>query len=1053
MMIPTLTNIEQKTEGRRQTIKSNLVNILYPSKTSFSSVIENEFCKGSAIAPTLYHATVSICADLEYGLGREPITPIHDALNWRYTRFGNQAKQTVYAALLLNETGDCWQAKLSHPRADAKGKTIKYETPVGNGARLFLPVVPPDIRQRIADRYHVTVPLDGSFWNWVAQRPDIPRIWTEGGKKALSLLSQGYVSMALLGVNGGYRTVAGIPSLIPDVQPFAGDGTQHILAFDADEKSKTVQRVNGAIARFGSLLQKSGGNVTIAHWPSSQGKGIDDVIVQNGESTLHKILQQALTLNDWHLWQRLEHRLTHPIALRTTTADLSELDTTLFPDEGIVAIAAPKGTGKTKLQCNLLNDEWGALALSHRVTLCRNLCERMGLDYRGDILTTKTLGVTENGVYRIGIGSCVDALLAINPERFFGCDVFIDEVVQVVRHLLTSSTCAQDGKRPALLARFHELIKIARRVIVADADLDSATLQYLTELRDKGQSVFLVRNDYRPQGYPVTLLNAPDKTDITARILKDVDDLADGKVILITTDSKRSSKALSTLITNQFSSRRILVINAETSNGQEERSFIQTPDAVLKRGNYDVIIASPSMATGVSIEVQNVIQRVYGVFSGVSLTDADMAQALGRVRQPVERIVWCNRTGSNYSKVSRSTHAATLKTHLQTRTSATISLVRSSLREDTIHRIKTYDWQTDPHLNLFVQLEAERNRAMTHLRDALRIRLIHEGNHVTLCDRSTDTVAKGLLKQAKHSLKTLEAEAIAHAPDLSLEQRLILERKENLTLDEKRQLRKARMQDFYSLETVTTSDVLFDGDSRRQREIIALENLLYPAQALEKTAKSIQRQDDWEKGIIPWDISPMECQRWLRTYFGLQDFINPDKTWNRLDLVDYARRIRKRADDVRLGLNFTITPTMSDVQVVHQLLSQIGIKVTFSWSRTIPGLEGKKEKVYRIDTDQWRAIAAVLERRKKRRERQQEQKEQNLTQTPQTPTPADPLKSSGSPSIQERTIKKGVIQSQIKTDLPKNLKVLGLKTYGDKTHNSQHPTKVLDKGLDKEAIG
>ncbi|NJM48828.1 MAG: hypothetical protein HC860_23860 [Alkalinema sp. RU_4_3] len=41
----------------------------------------------------------------------------------------------------------------------------------------------------------------------------------------------------------------------------------------------------------------------------------------------------------------------------------------------------------------------------------------------------------------------------------------IDEVVQVLRHLLTSSTCRKDGKLPALLTRLRQLVQIARRVI------------------------------------------------------------------------------------------------------------------------------------------------------------------------------------------------------------------------------------------------------------------------------------------------------------------------------------------------------------------------------------------------------------------------------------------------------------------------------------------------------------------------------------------------------------------------------------------------------------
>jgi hypothetical protein len=497
--------------------------------------------------------------------------------------------------------------------------------------------------------------------------------------------------------------------------------------------------------------------------------------------------------------------------------------------------------------------------------------------------------------------------------------------------------------------------------------LNSATLDYLQTLRADSSSVFLIQNDYQPQGYPVLFLESPDKTEITARILDDAKTLTSGQVLLIATDSKRSSKMLSQLLNQQHPHARILLINSETSSGNDERRFIQTPDAVLQEGTYNIIIVSPSMATGVSIEAQNIISKVYGVFSGVSSTDADMTQALGRVRQPVERIVWCNRVGSNYSHVSRSSRAETLKHQLKQSTAATVSLIRSSLREDDLTYLQNYDWDQDPHLKLFVKIEAERNRSMVALRDALRIRLIHEGNEVTVQESKQNPSIKALLKDARDQLKTLEAEAIANAPDLSLEQRLILETKESLTPDERHQLRKAQIKDFYALETITTETVLFDANKRRQKEIIGLENLLFPHQALEKTAKSISRQTKWEKGIIPWDIASLECQRWLRNFLGLKQFLDPNKTWTRLDLRDCAQKIRQHANDVRQGLNFTVTDSLSDVQIVHQLLSQIGIKVTFKWSRKLPGLEGQKEKLYRLDAKHWKKIIEILSYRQNKK--------------------------------------------------------------------------------------
>jgi hypothetical protein len=141
----------------------------------FSSTIAQEFTQGSAIDPALFITSVRVVPDLIYEYGEVSETPIHDALNWKYTRFWiNRQPIATVAALLLNEDGSCWQAKLSRPRTDKKGKVCKYETPVGNGSRAFLPDIPTDIRQRIADRYQIEVPSNGSFWQWLCDHPELP---------------------------------------------------------------------------------------------------------------------------------------------------------------------------------------------------------------------------------------------------------------------------------------------------------------------------------------------------------------------------------------------------------------------------------------------------------------------------------------------------------------------------------------------------------------------------------------------------------------------------------------------------------------------------------------------------------------------------------------------------------------------------------------------------------------------------------------------------------------------------------------------------------------
>ncbi|MHC5832866.1 MAG: DUF3854 domain-containing protein, partial [Nostoc sp.] len=94
-------------------------------------------------------------------------------------------------------------------------------------SRAYLPTINRETRRLIANSYGVEVPPPGeSFWDWLELHPEIPIIITEGGKKSLSLLSEGFVDIALYGINGGYRSkdLIGnhvLPYLIPDIARFA----------------------------------------------------------------------------------------------------------------------------------------------------------------------------------------------------------------------------------------------------------------------------------------------------------------------------------------------------------------------------------------------------------------------------------------------------------------------------------------------------------------------------------------------------------------------------------------------------------------------------------------------------------------------------------------------------------------------------------------------------------------------------------------------------------------------------------------------------------------
>ncbi|MEA5531790.1 DUF3854 domain-containing protein [Dolichospermum sp. UHCC 0684] len=266
----------------------------------FKEFILSSFIDGSGIDPVLLNDCVEFHQDVEWSDGMDATTPIHDELGWYFSRFTHQVREPIYAAFLRNEDGSLWQAVVSIWDED-RHRPYKYLAPKGNGDRAFLPPIPKTIRKKIASRYGLDVPMDGSFWEWVATAK-IPRIVTEGGKKGLAALSQGYVAISLYGCRcgaGKSKNEDGInlePSLTPDLERLAVENSIWLLGMDRDDSHKAKISVTKGKKRLSAAL-KIACNPFLEDivWRTEQGKGIDDLIVNSGSGAFDRAYSDAVS--------------------------------------------------------------------------------------------------------------------------------------------------------------------------------------------------------------------------------------------------------------------------------------------------------------------------------------------------------------------------------------------------------------------------------------------------------------------------------------------------------------------------------------------------------------------------------------------------------------------------------------------------------------------------------------------------------------------------------------------------------------------------------------
>jgi len=182
------------------------------------------------------------------------------------------------------------------------GKPIKYEKPLRQSTRLYMPV---QIRPEIKDR---TVPL------WM----------TEGEKKALAGSQSGLPMVAVAGVtcfaNAGFRwlkkgegrdvRIAG-----PDLKNLIEGGREVVLCFDSDVD--TNMNVLRSLAQAVRLLSEEGASVSIAYVPAGRGgkkRGLDDYLMtlpeakRYGDEALEEIEESVRPANVVDVLDWLEER-------------------------------------------------------------------------------------------------------------------------------------------------------------------------------------------------------------------------------------------------------------------------------------------------------------------------------------------------------------------------------------------------------------------------------------------------------------------------------------------------------------------------------------------------------------------------------------------------------------------------------------------------------------------------------------------------------------------------------------------------------------------------
>jgi len=306
-----------------------------------------------------------------------------------------------------------------------------------------------------------------------------------------------------------------------------------------------------------------------------------------------------------------------------------------------IYVRSPIGTGKTKAVAHDLRASQYPLlvACTHRRSLAAQLAGRL------DAVYDKDATVRWDKPRQVMV---LNSIHHRPDEQDVGAVLVIDEAWQVFDYLATATTFVnQETQQDARQARTRKLSQIAQKAlatVMMDADLNVSTVlagQCITGA-ELGEAVIL-----DVQATP-RLRGTAQEYHSLGHMLQEMLRLAEeGRSMAIACDTRRNATTLAGLFTDRFPEKldRILSIHGDNSGRGPQQRFLADPTNASQ--NLDILIYSPSVGSGVSIEGEHQFDYVFGIFenyhTGGTQTGThgkDWAQQMGRVRQPLTINYW-----------------------------------------------------------------------------------------------------------------------------------------------------------------------------------------------------------------------------------------------------------------------------------------------------------------------------------------------------------------------------------------------------------------------------
>ena len=864
--------------------------------------------------------------------------------------------------LLTFERSEWGCLKPDHPRYDlSRKRKIKYEHPPKTDTRVFAPAIGKEAAHLICDRwgferYQPTTISD--FWQYALENTKLPLFVTEGAKKVSSLCSNGYLCLASPGIWNAVRKRGDLHSLIRELEKF-GRNREIFFVFDQDTKPETVKNVRHAIRCTGHLLERIGATVKVVQWDNKY-KGVDDLIFNCGVEALDKAIENAVPLADFRL-----QSLTDLEPMVDEFLDRRYLGQLNIPQTAqIIGLQSAKGTGKTETLSQIVRDAnyngTPVLVITHRIQLAKALCARFGVDHLEEIKTSPTGGV-------LGYGLCIDSLhpfskARFRPEQWDEAIVIIDECEQVFWHMLNSSTCKNNRTKilKTLKHTLQNVILTGGKVYLSDADLSPMAINYVKSLAQTYNQMdietYIVKNRYNPnQGQ--RKLHLCDSQDHLLELVSAKLE-ADKKVYIACGAQKNRStwgtQNLERLLSIRYPSKKIIRIDRQSLKDPQHPAYKCIEHINQTVVEYDIVVCSPTLETGVSIDVRGYFDAVFALASGVQTVDA-VIQSVERVRDDIDRYLYAPNRGLSFVGGRETSPKALLKTQdriAQTNINCLIAADLDGLDFDFDNLDREFQQES---LLYWARRACVVNGGMYRYKASIVDKLLKEGYQLQQTDEKTDmaTDIKQEIKAIKTEAYEQERREVAEKESIDDQKFKHLQEKYAKSEEEEQIERKAVLERRYGVEVtpelVEKDDKGWYGklqlhyfftlgriylEARDAKKLKGLGDL--DSKGTEEEQSLSLFVPDANRDLLTLKIKTLEA-------LNIKQFFDESRTFCRSDLQEWFEFVVSHRRDIKAILGVWISEDSKPMAAAQLLLKKMGLRLTYKGRF---GARGERQTYY-----------------------------------------------------------------------------------------------------------